>query len=115
MTPPIPPYPNSSYITGVTFDKFRCHRGDGCPSGGGGWFGPAFAWVRYDAGADRRCISGTGGHLATAPGGAGRLNAMPLCGSAMNPQPRSSLHLGGVNAAAWIRLMIAAQQRRGSP
>jgi hypothetical protein len=26
---PAPNYPRSTFITGVTFDKFRCHRGDG--------------------------------------------------------------------------------------
>jgi len=29
MSPPSPSYPPSIYITGITFDKFRCHRGDG--------------------------------------------------------------------------------------
>jgi len=29
MNPPRPSYPQSTLITGVTFDKFRCHRGDG--------------------------------------------------------------------------------------
>jgi hypothetical protein len=50
---------------------------DGAPAVGGSWLGPALARARYDAGPDRRCIGGTGGHLATAPGGAGRLNAPP--------------------------------------
>ena len=29
MPAPIPDFPRSTYITGITFDKFRCHRGDG--------------------------------------------------------------------------------------
>jgi hypothetical protein len=29
MNPPSPTYPQSTYITGITIDKFRCHRGDG--------------------------------------------------------------------------------------
>ena len=29
MPAPYPDHPKSTYITGVTFDKFRCHRGDG--------------------------------------------------------------------------------------
>ncbi len=29
MSSPAPAYPWSNYITGVTFDRFRCHRGDG--------------------------------------------------------------------------------------
>jgi len=29
MPIPKPDYPKSTYITMVTFDKFRCHRGDG--------------------------------------------------------------------------------------
>jgi len=29
MPPPTPPFPCSTFIAGATFDRFRCHRGDG--------------------------------------------------------------------------------------